>query len=92
MLRGTTLIHLSLTAQALTSAGCVHQKHPILRRDDGRSRRSLKGKTVRLRSSKTMFGAAFCARLQLPGLSVPYLRAYSSLRCLWINKAYLVDG
>ena len=44
MLRGTTLIHLSLTAQALTSAGCVHQKHPILRRDDGRSRRSLKGK------------------------------------------------
>ena len=46
----------------------------------------------RMAFPQTMFGAAFCTRFQLPGLSVPYLRAYSSLRCLWINKAYLVDG
>ena len=29
-----------------------------------------------------MFGAAFRTRFQLPGLSVPYFRAYSPHHCL----------
>ena len=82
MLRGTTLIHLSLTAQALTSAGCVHQKHPILRRGDGRSRRSLMANRHSVRDSETIFPIGQRVPFQQPGLSEANRRGYSSLHCL----------
>ena len=63
---------------------------PILLRCDGRPRRGLKGVPRRPRGSKTMFGEIFGARSQLPGLSVTYLPAYSSLHCLWC--AYEIVG
>ena len=83
MLRGTTLIHLSLTAQALTSAGCVHQKHPILRRGDGRSRRSLKGKSRSTAQLQDHVPQQFSTPFQQPGLSVASLAVYSSFRSLF---------
>ena len=46
--------------------------------------------TWSVRGSGTMFGAAFRTPFQLPGLSGPYLRAYSSLHCLWLCYSILL--
>ena len=74
-LRGTTLLHPCLTAGALGSAGSGIRYSCAVSRPQGFPRRP--------RSSETMFGGTFGARFQLPGLSVTYLSAYSSLHCLW---------
>ena len=42
----------------------------------------MQGPLQSVRSSETMFTVTFRTRLQLPGLSVPYLHVYSSLHCL----------
>ena len=53
-------------------------------RCDGRPRHGLWTEpTRRPCGSGAMFGAAFRTRFQLPGLSVPYLRAYSPHHCLY---------
>lgn len=78
--RGTTLVHRLLTKPAFEGAGT-----PL--RDDGRSRRSL---TVSrsVRGSETIFPKAFRIPFHLPGLSVPYRFAYSSLHCLCMFDCY----
>ena len=79
-LRGTTLLHPCLAAGALQSAGlavrysCAVTGAPVA---------ASRGSPRRPRGSETMFGETFGARSQLPGLSVTYLPAYSSLHCLW---------
>ena len=77
-LRGTTLLHPNLAAGAFGRTGiklryvCAVTGAPVAA---CAFRQSVRG-------SETMFGAALRTPSHLPGLSVTYLRVYSSLHCL----------
>ena len=75
-LRGTTLLYPDLAARAFGRTGiryvCAVTGAPVAAYAVMQS----------VRGSKTMFCVALRACFQLPRLSVPYFRAYSSLHCL----------
>ena len=84
-LRGTTLLYPDLAARAFGRTGiryvCAVTGAPVAAYAVMQS----------VRGSKTMFSAAFRARFHLSGLSVPYLRAYSSFHCL-CQRYSIVSG